>query len=71
MARVLRRMALEIVERHQGLADIALVGVRTGGLVLAERLVKLLQAAEGTAVPLGAVDITLYRDDVFVGLPRP
>jgi pyrimidine operon attenuation protein / uracil phosphoribosyltransferase len=71
IARVLRRMAHEIVERHQGGEGIALVGVHTGGYVLAERLVKLLQAVEGCAVPLGAVDITLYRDDVFDGLPRP
>jgi pyrimidine operon attenuation protein/uracil phosphoribosyltransferase len=71
IARVLRRMAHEIVERHGGAKEIALVGVRTGGLVLAERLVKLLAAVESAVVPLGAVDITLYRDDVFVGLPRP
>ncbi len=71
MARVLRRIAHEIVERHAGGRDVALVGVHTGGYVLAERLVKLLAAVEGAAVPLGAVDITLYRDDVFVGLPRP
>ncbi len=71
MARVLRRIAHEVVERHAGGHEIALVGIRTGGLVLAERLTKLLGAVEGVAVPLGAVDITLYRDDVFVGLPRP
>jgi pyrimidine operon attenuation protein/uracil phosphoribosyltransferase len=71
IARILRRIAHEIVERHRGGQDIALVGIHTGGYVLAERLVKLLQAVEGCAVPLGAVDITLYRDDVFEGLPRP
>jgi len=71
IARILRRIAHEIIERHSGGKDIALVGVHTGGYVLAERLVKLLQAVEGCAVPLGAVDITLYRDDVFEGLPRP
>ena len=71
IARILRRMAHEIVERHQGGHDVALVGVHTGGYLIAERLVKLLHGAEGVSVPLGAVDITLYRDDVFVGLPRP
>jgi pyrimidine operon attenuation protein/uracil phosphoribosyltransferase len=71
IARVLRRMGDEIAERHAGGAGIALVGIRTGGLVLAERLVKLLAGVEGLEVPLGAVDIALYRDDVFVGLPRP
>jgi pyrimidine operon attenuation protein/uracil phosphoribosyltransferase len=75
LARTLRRIAHEIAERHPpaeaGGRDLALVGIRTGGLVLAERLVKLLASAENVAVPLGAIDISLYRDDVFVGLPRP
>jgi pyrimidine operon attenuation protein/uracil phosphoribosyltransferase len=71
LARTLRRMAHEIAERHPGGRDLALVGIRTGGLVLAERLVKLLASADNVAVPLGAIDISLYRDDVFVGLPRP
>jgi pyrimidine operon attenuation protein / uracil phosphoribosyltransferase len=70
IVRVLRRTAHEIVERHPGGKDLALVGIRTGGLHLAERLARLL-AAEGLEAPVGAVDITLYRDDVFVGLPRP
>lgn len=71
VARMLRRMANEIVERNQGAQSIALVGIRTGGLHLAERLVELVESIEGHKPPLGAVDITLYRDDVFVGLPRP
>ena len=71
IARILRRVAHEIVERHQGGAGVALVGIHTGGYVLAERLTRLLHTVEGAEVPLGAVDITLYRDDVFVGLPRP
>src|SRR5690606_37738033 len=45
--------------------------IRTGGLYLAERLVELIGEAEGARPPLGAIDITLYRDDVFRGLPRP
>lgn len=71
IARILRRIAHEIVERNAGVGGIALVGVRTGGLILAERLVRLIAEAEGQAPPLGAVDIALYRDDVFEGLPRP
>ncbi|MBI4507985.1 MAG: bifunctional pyr operon transcriptional regulator/uracil phosphoribosyltransferase PyrR [Deltaproteobacteria bacterium] len=71
IARVLRRIAHEIVERNAGVSEIALVGIRTGGLFLAERLRRLLKDAEGVEPPLGAVDIALYRDDVFVGLPRP
>jgi pyrimidine operon attenuation protein/uracil phosphoribosyltransferase len=61
MSRVLRRIAFEIVERN-GPAPY-LVGIRTGGAVL---------AASGESRPvLGAIDITLYRDDVFLGLPKP
>src|SRR5262249_29620049 len=71
LARVLRRIAHEIAERHQGGKDGAPVGIRTGGLHLAERIQGLLNEAEGAAVPLGAVDIALYRDDIFAGLPRP
>jgi pyrimidine operon attenuation protein/uracil phosphoribosyltransferase len=71
IARMLRRIANEIVERNRGAQDIALVGIRTGGLHLAERLVPLIESIEGHKPPLGAVDITLYRDDVFIGLPRP
>ncbi len=68
---MLKRIAHEIVERNQGAQDVALVGIRTGGLHLAERLVPLIEQIEGIRPPLGAVDITLYRDDVFIGLPRP
>lgn len=71
IARMLRRIATEIVERHGGVGDLALVGIRTGGLVLAERLQRAIAGIEGSEPPLGAVDITLYRDDVFEGLPRP
>jgi pyrimidine operon attenuation protein / uracil phosphoribosyltransferase len=64
-------MAHEIVEKNRGAEGIALVGIRTGGLYLAERLQALIRDIEGTEPPLGAVDISLYRDDVFDGLPRP
>jgi pyrimidine operon attenuation protein/uracil phosphoribosyltransferase len=71
VARILRRLASEIVERSAGGAGLALVGIRTGGLFLAERLAALIESIEGHRPLLGAVDITLYRDDVFRGLPRP
>ena len=73
MVRVLRRMAYELVERvgHQGDA-IYLVGIRTGGAHLAHRLVELIRTSGDTPPPtLGAVDISLDRDDVFRGLPKP
>lgn len=71
IARMLRRIATEILERNAGAGEVALVGIRTGGLFLAERLQKLVREIEGNELPLGAVDIALYRDDVFEGLPRP
>jgi pyrimidine operon attenuation protein/uracil phosphoribosyltransferase len=71
VGRMLRRLASEIVEKAGGTGDLALVGIRTGGLHLAERLCGLIESIEGRRPPLGAVDITLYRDDVFRGLPRP
>jgi pyrimidine operon attenuation protein / uracil phosphoribosyltransferase len=72
LARTLRRMALEIAERvSHDARPIYLVGIRTGGAYLAQRLSVLLAEA-GEAKPLlGAVDISLYRDDVFRGLPKP
>jgi pyrimidine operon attenuation protein/uracil phosphoribosyltransferase len=72
LGRTLRRMALELAERipPEG-RPLYLVGVRTGGAYLAQRLRGLLAEA-GEAKPLlGAVDISLYRDDVFRGLPKP
>jgi pyrimidine operon attenuation protein/uracil phosphoribosyltransferase len=69
MARVLRRLAFEIVERNGG--DAYVVGIHTGGALLAERMVKLLVEGGEKRPDLGAIDITLYRDDVFSGLPKP
>jgi pyrimidine operon attenuation protein/uracil phosphoribosyltransferase len=74
IARTLRRLALEIVERvPQGDRPLYLVGIRTGGAYLAHRLVELVTTVgDGEPKPLlGAVDISLYRDDVFKGLPKP
>lgn len=74
VGRVLRRMAHEIVERTaaEDTQPIVLVGIRTGGAHLAQRLANFIRAEGGVPAPiLGAVDITLYRDDVFMGLPKP
>ncbi len=68
---MIRRLALEIVEHNRGTAGIALVGIRTGGLHLAHRLRRVIEEIEGVTLPLGAVDIALYRDDVAVGRIRP
>lgn len=73
ISRALRRISYELVERigHDG-EPIYLVGIRTGGAHLAARLAALIREQGDIPPPvLGAVDITLYRDDVFHGLPKP
>lgn len=70
VARGLRRVAGEIVERHRGVGNLLLVGIRRGGVHVAEQLEHWLKELEG-AVPMGTVDISLYRDDAATALPNP
>ncbi len=65
MARTLTRIAHEIVERNRDLGDVALVGIRTRGVWLARRLGLRLLEITNVEVPVGALDITLYRDDLM------
>jgi len=65
MSRALTRIAHEILERNRGLDEIALVGIRTRGVPLARRLARALHDINGDDVPTGALDITLYRDDLM------
>jgi pyrimidine operon attenuation protein/uracil phosphoribosyltransferase len=65
MSRTLARIAHEIAERNRGLDEIALVGIRTRGVPLAKRLAGLLFEIAGQEIPTGALDITLYRDDLM------
>ncbi len=62
--RALERIAHEVVERNAGVEDVVLVGVRRRGVPLAERLAGRIRAIEGRGVPVGVLDITLYRDDL-------
>lgn len=62
--RALTRIAHEVLERNKGVRDLVLVGIRTGGVHLAHELALRLEEIEGEKVPVGAVDITLYRDDI-------
>jgi len=62
--RALRRMAHEIVERNEGAADLVLVGIHTRGVPLAERLAAVIGEIEDSEVPVGTLDIGLYRDDL-------
>ena len=61
--RILARMAHEILEKHRGTEDLVLIGIRTGGVYLADRLATKILSIDGTAIPRGDLDITLYRDD--------
>ncbi|MBD3162398.1 MAG: bifunctional pyr operon transcriptional regulator/uracil phosphoribosyltransferase PyrR [Candidatus Eisenbacteria bacterium] len=69
--RVVQRIAHEIVERNKGTTDLALVGIRRRGVPLAERVQEAIRGIEGVALPLGVVDITLYRDDLRTISPQP
>jgi pyrimidine operon attenuation protein/uracil phosphoribosyltransferase len=76
ISRALRRMTYEIIERNaEAERPLYLVGIRTGGAYLAQRLVTIMadpkESQLGPPPLLGAVDISLYRDDVFHGLPKP
>ena len=62
--RCLTRIAYEILEKNKGMDNLALVGIRTGGIYLALRLQKRISAIENKKIPMGILDVTLYRDDV-------
>lgn len=71
MGRVIRRMANQLVERNRGAEELVLVGIRTRGVPLAEALAAELERLEGHPVPMGTLDITLYRDDLSTIAPQP
>ena len=68
--RALIRIAHEILERNKGVKDIVLIGIRSGGVFLAEGIARQICVIEGGDVSVGAVDITLYRDDCSGHLPH-
>jgi pyrimidine operon attenuation protein/uracil phosphoribosyltransferase len=69
--RALTRIAHEIVEKNKGAENMAIIGIQNRGAYLAERIAKLIEKIEGVAVPVGLMDITLYRDDVQTKLEQP
>lgn len=71
MSRALQRMAVEILELAHGTDALVLIGIQRRGVELAQRLAKLIEKEEGVMVPQGALDITLYRDDLQTVGPRP
>ena len=69
--RTLVRLVHEIIEKNNGAADLGIVGIRRRGVFLAQRLGEMIQRIEKTPVPVGTLDITLYRDDLSTVGPKP
>ena len=69
--RTLIRISHEIIERNKGIDDVVLIGVKTRGYPLAQRIADYIKGIEGHEVPVGYVDITLYRDDLTTTVDMP
>lgn len=71
IARAITRIAHEIAERNKGVGEVVLIGLRSRGVELAQRIAAKLEEIEGAKVPVGALDITLYRDDFGKAATQP
>ena len=71
LGRVIRRIANEMVERNKGTENMMLLGIHRRGVYLARRIQKIIEESEGTKVPCGELDITLYRDDLTTLSEQP
>ena len=71
ITRAVTRISHEILERNKGSKDLAIIGIRTRGYVLAERIMEEISQIDGARLPVGALDITLYRDDLSVISEQP
>lgn len=69
--RAITRMAHEIIEKNKGVRSICLVGIQRGGVHIANRLALKLKEIEGKSIPVGKLDIALYRDDIGVRKEQP
>jgi pyrimidine operon attenuation protein / uracil phosphoribosyltransferase len=69
--RILKRMACEILEKYKNTDNLALIGIHTRGVFLARRLWQYIKEFDGVDLPLGEIDITLYRDDWTQMSPQP
>ena len=65
LEKALKRLSHEIAERNENLDDVVLLGIRTRGVTVAKRIQKCIQELEGVTLPLGILDVTLYRDDIL------
>ncbi|KRM59272.1 bifunctional pyr operon transcriptional regulator/uracil phosphoribosyltransferase PyrR [Secundilactobacillus malefermentans] len=64
MQRALTRITYEIIEHNKGIDDLVILGIKTRGVYLAQRIASRLQQLEGSEVPVGELDVTMYRDDI-------
>jgi pyrimidine operon attenuation protein/uracil phosphoribosyltransferase len=71
LSRMIRRLAHELIEGNGGAEDLVLLGVRTRGAPIARRLAVAITEIEGIEVPVGELDVTLYRDDLALREPMP
>jgi pyrimidine operon attenuation protein/uracil phosphoribosyltransferase len=71
IGRALARIAHEIIEKNKGPEDVVLVGMRTRGVPLAKRIAEIIEEFEGTPIPVGTLDIGLYRDDISPSELKP
>jgi len=71
VARMIRRLAHEVLEGNGGAEGLVILGIRTRGVPLARRLATDILAIEAVEVPVGELDVTLYRDDLALREPRP
>lgn len=69
--RALTRIAHEIVERNKGIDNICLVGIQKGGVLLAKRLVSIIESIEERPIDIGTLDISFYRDDINTSMKQP
>ncbi len=69
--RTIARLAHEILERNKGAGNIVIVGIRTRGEFVAQRVARKIEEVEHTTIPIGSLDITLYRDDLLGKLEQP
>jgi pyrimidine operon attenuation protein/uracil phosphoribosyltransferase len=69
--RSLTRVSHEIIERNSGIENVCIIGIRTRGAIIAERLANILNQITDTEIPVGIIDITLYRDDIQDMLDQP
>lgn len=64
--RTLKRISHEIIEKNKGTEDIVLIGIKSRGVPLATRIANIIESIEGNKIPVGSVDITMYRDDIVL-----